>query len=243
MGGYGFHGIQQVDSESLQPNLPELLARKQAYEDNPSSIWLRPKSPVADIQEPLYQSHSRNNDTIGPQAISSQWNSDLNLISEILQSNTFPKKFHIRCQIIDYYPRDVMDFIHISCPTCGKKLNSSDKCCLECDNVTETAALITYRFILRVVDRSENGMNVRVSGKEAENLLGNLSPKEAVEDRRLLFQHLHFLLGHLYQFHETFVEVDKANSPWFDFTVFSCAVDSVHDVHYKVASCSVINET
>lgn len=30
-----------------------------------------------------------------------------------------------------------------------------------------TAALFTYRFVLRVVDRSDNGMNVRVSGKEA----------------------------------------------------------------------------
>lgn len=82
VGGYGFHGIQQVDLESLQPNLPELLAqvifvlmfsttlmyahrRKEAYGKSPSSIWLRPKSPIYDVQEPLYQGHSRINDTAG----------------------------------------------------------------------------------------------------------------------------------------------------------------------------------
>lgn len=73
--------------------------------------------------------------------------------------------------------------------------------------------------------------------------MGNLPVKEAVEDHRLLFQRLRFLLGHLYKFHKTFTEEDRTDGPWFDFALFSYAIDDIHDVHYKLTACSVINES
>lgn len=125
----------------------------------------------------------------------------------------------------------------------------------------DTAASFTYRFALRVADETGSELNVRVSGKEAvsyvyvpdlyealtiiqDTFLNNLPAKEVVENGNLLSQRLKPLLGHLYDFHDSFAEERKNNhGPWLDLVLYSYTINDSHIVYYKLTGCSLVNNS
>ncbi|KAF8495300.1 hypothetical protein JB92DRAFT_1118906 [Gautieria morchelliformis] len=238
--GYQDRGIRKIGPGSTQKNFAELLLRKKEYEENPHHSRIKYNEEHAQVPEPMQQGHQI---TVAKEPSSSRskclhTDQKCSSIAELTQCTRCPNRFRIRARIIEYYPRDIKDFVRVECNMCHRILDDRYNLCPDCGDLADSSRTVRYQFAIRVADESGE-LNVSVSNAEADLFFGGLSARDARDDTEALKTRLSPLLGHLYKWHEEFDDKAK-NDPgrWLDLCVYSWVPDVDETLRlYKLFGC------